>query len=112
MASGMIPTELDLLRELKNLFLQENRLQRKIPTKLLSKMKSEELCLESNQLTGPIPDDVGLLQETIVFLASLTIPSPMREKLCRTHTPGTTRLLTTSIEPHTEELYVDTTSTK
>jgi hypothetical protein len=73
MVSGMIPAnELVLLRELKNLFLQENRLQRKIPTKLLSKMKLEELCLESNQLTGPIPDDVGLLQETIVFLASLT----------------------------------------
>jgi len=61
--NGMIPREISLLRELRNLDLNGNDLQGVLPQKMMSDLTNMEvLKLHMNNIMGKIPTDVGLMK--------------------------------------------------
>ena len=69
--TGVIPTELSQLSQLRQLYFGGNRLTGPIPPELSQLSQLRRLSLGGNQLTGPIPPELGqLLQLELLHLGT------------------------------------------
>lgn len=66
---GTIPTELGLMKSLRSLFLQDNRLSGAIPSQLGSMWELWNFDLSSNNLHGPLPSELAGLNAKYLSLS-------------------------------------------
>ena len=82
--TGVIPTELGQLSQLRQLYLGGNQLTGPIPTELGQLSQLRRLSLGGNQLTGPIPTELGQLSQLeLLHLGSNQLTSEIPAELGR-----------------------------